>query len=61
MIRYSNYFKSPNQITGIEITSACIMHDEEAPLLNSDTISVCSSHVEPHFAGAEIVRDVIIG
>ena len=26
-----------------------------------ETISVCDSHLEPHFANHEIVRDVIIG
>ena len=41
--------------------SVIAFQSETRPLLTHDTLSICSSHKEPHFAGAEIIRDVIIG
>jgi hypothetical protein len=48
---------------------ATVVNVESQPLLRGDaagnedaqSVSSCDSHIEPHFAGAEIVRDVIIG
>ena len=48
-------------ILNVQGETEALLSDKNQNEEDADTISVCQSHVEPHFANAEVVRDVIIG